>query len=50
MIQVYEYDLIQFTPNHLVVFCIATGLSTGVAVAVSFLLYYQVSSIFLETR
>jgi len=46
IIQIYEYEVIQFNPNYLVAFCIATGLSVGVVVAVSFLLYYQLKSIF----
>ena len=43
IIKVDDLDLIEFGPEYFVVFCLATGLSCGVAIAVSFLLYYQVN-------
>lgn len=45
VIHVNDYDYISFGPEYLVVFCLAIGLSMGVAVAVSLLLYYQIKSI-----
>ena len=44
IIKIDEYDLISFGVEYFIVFCLAIGLSSGVAVAVSLLLYYQVSN------
>eukprot|EP00795_Rhopilema_esculentum_P008704 gene8704-14725_t len=45
IIKIDEYDLISFGVEYFIVFCLAIGLSSGVAVAVSLLLYYQIRTI-----
>eukprot|EP00794_Sanderia_malayensis_P012123 gene12123-13375_t len=41
----FEDSMLVFSPEYLILFLFATGLSAGVAIAVSLLLYYQIKSI-----
>lgn len=45
IIKIFEQDLVSFGESYLICFCLAIGLSIGVAIAVSMLLYYQVKTI-----